>query len=76
MNNLSIRVIPICYSILAYYGHSKIIFTCLFEDPNDSYMVYMNKDALFKIVIMFSALSMNIIYIGMFLSIKRNDCIV
>jgi hypothetical protein len=73
-NNFLVRVVPFCYTILAYYGHRKVLFSSLFDNPDYISKVSMDKDELYKMIIMFSALSMNLIYIGMFLSIKRIDC--
>jgi hypothetical protein len=74
-NSITMRVVPIFYMVVAYYSHTRLIFGNQFDVDGDPYRLMMRKDDLFKLIIQYSALTMNIIYISVFLVIRRSDCV-
>ena len=75
-SNATTTYFPYLYAILSYYSHSGLIFRALYESSEDPSMVIMTKDVLFRHLVQFAALSMNLIYILTFLVITRRDCII
>lgn len=66
---------PYLYTLIAYYSHTTIIFGGLYDDPSNPGIVHMSKDSLLRQVILFGALSFNLIYICVFLVFERRECI-
>lgn len=75
-NPLGARAAPFLYSLLSYPVHTKLIFSDRFDDPADEFKVHMTKDMLFNNCIIFAALSINLIYIAIFLTINRRDSLI
>jgi len=73
-NDTTRRVIPFVFAIYSYYNHSRYIFRGLF-DSEDASSVTMSRDHLFRHIIQFSSMSLNLTYICIFLITKKADCI-
>ena len=74
-NKFTTAYFPYLYAILSYYSHAGFIFRGYYDDPTDSSQVHMTKDILFRHIVQFAALGMNLIFMGIFLVITRRDCI-
>jgi|LauGreDrversion4_2_1035121.scaffolds.fasta_scaffold46049_5 hypothetical protein len=51
------------------------MFSSTYDDPADPALVHMSKDSMFRQLILFGALSFNLIYICVFLVFERRECI-
>lgn len=75
LNRWTTQYMPYFYAVLSYYSHTMFIFKGIFDIPGDHSRVAMTKDNLMRHVIEFGALCFNIIYIGVFLVVRRKDSI-
>lgn len=74
-NNYTTAYFPYLYAILSYYSHAGFIFKGTYDAEDDPTKVVMSKDNLFRHIVQFAALGMNLIFMGIFLVITRRDCI-
>ena len=74
-NKYTTAYFPYLYAILSYYSHAGFIFRSHYDHEQDCSMVSMTKDALFRHIVQFAALGINLIFMGIFLVITRRDCI-
>jgi hypothetical protein len=74
-NKYTTAYFPYFYAILSYYSHAGFIFRGLYDSEEDPSQVHMTKDELFRHIVQFGALGMNLIFMGIFLVITRRDCI-
>jgi hypothetical protein len=66
---------PFLYALISYKAHTHVLFKGAYDSGAGGDQVAMSKDDLFRQIILFSALSFNLIYIGVFLVFNRRDCI-
>ena len=64
-------------AVFSYFCHSNFIFKGTFdESPEHPEKVHMLKDQLWRHIIQFTSMSLNLTYICIFLINKRRDCII
>ena len=47
-NHLTTKYAPFFYAYLSYVGHTGLLFSGKFDDPNDPFNVHLSKDMLFR----------------------------
>lgn len=75
VNRYTTTYFPYLYAILSYYSHAGFIFKGTYDCLDDPSRVEMSKDVLFRHIVQFAALGINVIFMGIFLVITRLDCI-
>ena len=82
LNEHTMRFIPFLYSAFSYFTHTAIIFKGAFDvyklgsdGESGRWFVEMTKDKLFRHIISSASMSLNLMYISIFLISSRRDCI-
>ena len=74
-NKLTTKLVPYLYVILSYFSHSALVFSNRYSNPLDKTQLIMSKDQYFHSLVQFAGMSINLIYINVFLVTSRQDCI-
>jgi hypothetical protein len=74
-NDMTRRVMPYFIAVFSYFAHTTFIFKQAFDlSVDDPSQVQMTKDQMFRHIIQFTSMSLNLVYICIFIITSRMDC--
>lgn len=63
------KIVPLFYVVMSYFIHTKDLYRATLFDINGGMNYVISPDKKFELIIKFSGLSVNLIYISAFLTI-------